>query len=171
MKEQVFPIYKLNMNIINILQKCKSVNIQNLLNNGLNHQIQLIDNDSKITDVAEIKGTNCSARIILSIAYCQYLWLICDISLKKIDYFILKENLNEYGGNIEDAKCFMESLIRCHNLYKDKHESGDIAFEDYLLYLSRILSLLKDDHFDKNDVIKLKNRRYTVAGHDICFTM
>lgn len=91
MEHNKYPIHTLNANITAILSKIITADIPGCINNGLSNEIRFIDECSYITCPAEIvpSGLNGECYVKLSSAYCQFLWLLCDITLKTIDCNII----------------------------------------------------------------------------------
>lgn len=80
-----FSILALNSNIPQIIKKIISAGILDNIKEGLNNEIRLIDQDCPISDVARIVKFPMDGKsyVSLSAAYCQYLWLMCSIIIKK----------------------------------------------------------------------------------------
>ena len=89
----LFPVLALNSNITQLIKKIPSAGISENIKEGLNNDINFINQDSPISDVAQIvkfpmDGT---CRVSLSAAYCQYLWLMCAIIIREIDLSVVIE--------------------------------------------------------------------------------
>lgn len=154
MKQQIFPVHALNANITRILSRITTVNIHECISNGLSNEIFLIDENSRITCPAEIIYNKLEDKSIvkLSSAYCQYLWLTCDIALKSIDFNIILQECDKFGGNIEIfSNCIQQVLQMSKEEIQNlmKNNGHNINIDQYLDYLKRTPYLL--------DVEQLKN--------------
>lgn len=149
-----FPIHKLNSNINKILQTIITANIPGCISNGLSNVIYFIDEATCITCPAEIIEDKLTGKFIvkLSVAYCQYLWLLCDIALKTIDSEIIIQECNKHGINKETYKSFVNNLLQLSkieffNILKIKMEN--INHEQYYDYLKRSLSIIDNEKLSK----------------------
>lgn len=143
MEHNKYPIYTLNANITKILNKIITADIPGCINNGLSNEIRFIDECSYITCPAEIvsSGPNGECYVKLSSAYCQFLWLLCDITLKTIDCNIILQECEKSGITLEDFSAGAEQI-----LYSPKDEvrksiqskCPDINVDQYLDYLKRL---------------------------------
>lgn len=148
----MYPIKKLNSNITKILHKIISADIVGNIRNGLKNEIIF---DDKWYDCAYISPCG---RVHLSSAYCQYLWLIIDVALKKIDYEIIQENCKKQGIDVADYKVKTKNAIENKARFSDalknfkQHNStvGDVDADALFGYLNKIFPLLdEDDLFNK----------------------
>lgn len=154
MEKIIYPIHKLDGNITAILQTIISADIQGCINKGLSNEIQFIDEGTSITCPAKIvpdKLNDCY-YVQLSAAYCQYLWLLCDIALKSIDLDIILQECKKIGGNIEDYKT---SVYKILDLPKEelsdllKTYGKEIHFDQFYDYLKRSLSIIDTERTTK----------------------
>ena len=91
--EKFYPVQKLNENINLIFKKIVSSDISGNIESGLEKEIRLKDIEEHISDVASIVRDPLTGKdvVTLSVAYCQFFWLIADISLKTLDRLIIEE--------------------------------------------------------------------------------
>lgn len=140
MEHNKYPIHTLNANITAILSKIITADIPGCINNGLSNEIRFIDECSYITCPAEIvpSGLNGECYVKLSSAYCQFLWLLCDITLKTIDCNIILQECEKSGITIEDFNAEVKQIL---NLPKDEVRKliqlkyPNINIDQYLDYL------------------------------------
>ena len=103
-----YPISKLYGNITLDLKKYPSAAIPESIRNGLDNPITITDQGGVITDTAGINDYiryDDQARrfyVELSEAYCQFLWLLCDIAIRSIDYKIAVNECIKNGKTIGD---------------------------------------------------------------------
>lgn len=155
MEHNKYPIHALNTNITSILSKIITANIPECINNGLSNEIRFIDECSYITCPAEIvpSGPNGECYVRLSSAYCQYLWLLCDITLKTIDYNIILQECEKSAITLEDFRALVEQILNydkdeVRKLIQSKYPSINIdLYLDYLESTSAITQTinLKDE--------------------------
>ena len=143
----IYPIQTLNPNINAILREIKSADIVGNIQKGLKNEIEF--NDSFFGDVAHISD---NGQVYLSSAYCQYLWLVIDVSLKKIDYKNIQECCKSQNIDIAEYKKQTEYLLNYKdnfdNTFKmfDSKVDTDAIFE----YLKRIVQLLDQNNLTSN---------------------
>ena len=102
-----FPVHKLNSEITEKISKIRSSQIPEQIQKGLQNEIMWVDLLGKITTVAELDSLN---RVKLSSAYCQFLWIICDIAIKTYDANVLELELAKETEEIKDALIKMVKL-------------------------------------------------------------
>ena len=120
----------------------------------MSNEIHFIDEYTSITCPAKIvpDKLNGGCYVQLSAAYCQYLWLVCDIALKTIDCDIILQECKKIGGNIEDYKSSVNEILQYpkEKLLNLLQMSGyDIDLDQYYDYLKRSISII--------DIEKLTN--------------
>lgn len=99
-----FPVLSLNKNITKYLMEISGPDIEENLKKGLKNQIKFselrssIDNPAEIYRIDVFDGNNCEVE--LSAAFCQYVWLLCDIVLKIADRQILAFGAKSRGMNL-----------------------------------------------------------------------
>lgn len=149
-----FPILALNHNIIQFIKKIPSADILDNIKEGLNNEIRFIDQDCPISDVARIVKFPMDGKsyVSLSAAYCQYLWLMCSIIIKKIDLYVIIEECKRCGISLEH---FLEGSRQLVNLPIEQvskeipSEYNGVDIEQYIDYLRRIPELLNNTELDK----------------------
>lgn len=152
----MYPIHRLNYNITRIFRDIVSADIEGDINKGLQNEIHFIDEDSHITDVARITGNRLdnTCQVSLSSAYCQFLWLICDIFLKEIDFNIIKEEclkakipLNEYKEYLSRYLASPQARIGIKLQLTPYPNINPDSFYDYL---QRMVSLIDEKEFHQH---------------------
>ena len=154
MEQKIYPVHKLDANITAILQTIITADIPGCISKGLSNEIHFIDEYTSITCPAKIvpDKLNGGCYVQLSAAYCQYLWLVCDIALKTIDCDIILQECKKIGGNIEDYKSSVNEILQYpkEKLLNLLQMSGyDIDLDQYYDYLKRSISII--------DIEKLTN--------------
>lgn len=161
MKDTIFPINNLNINITSILKRIVSANIHDEISKGLNNSINLIDEGSSISDCAYISydDTRKNATVTLSSAFCQLVWLIDDIGLKYIDANTIRLSCKEFGIDNSEYTKITQYIVNhvSNDSFRAEVESEcaklHIQFNDYINFLKNTLQLL-----DYDDLIKqIKN--------------
>lgn len=151
-----FPVQRLFPNITRDLGKYTSAGIPDSISKGLDNNITILDLGSKCSDVAEVApylidgSLETGYSVSLSAAYCQYLWIICDVAIRSIDYLNTihiasmsgksKDKLiidNEMALSMSD-----EDLTSLMELYKAQ---GSV--KQFRVQTERINELLKDEKF------------------------
>lgn len=100
----MFPVQRLFPNITNDFRKYTSIHISDAIANGLKNEITIVDQDSSKSTCAKIRALEGDSgryehfEVILSAAFSQYVWIICDILLRSADYFIMAESSKPFGG-------------------------------------------------------------------------
>ena len=157
----LFPVLALNSNITQLIKKIPSAGISENIKEGLNNDINFINQDSPISDVAQIvkfpmDGT---CRVSLSAAYCQYLWLMCAIIIREIDLSVVIEGCKRCGITLEQ---FIEGSKQAVSLSQEQvsqqipSEYKGINIEQYIDYLKRIPELLNITEFCRQQEYYIK---------------
>lgn len=153
--DKKYSIHELDANITNILGKIVSADILGNIKNGLCNEIEFKDEGSHITDVAEIVSNNSiikngtKAYVKLSVAYCQFLWLIDDIALKTIDFKIIQEECNRCGIDMQTYKESSQYIIDHPSILNElSSHFWDIDMSQYYEYLKRSVKLLDENFYD-----------------------
>ena len=113
--QSLFPVQALNRNITEILKKITSAGILENVNKGLNNNIEFIDVGKAISNVAEINPIN--KKVIISAAYCQYLWLMCSITIMEFDREVITKACEHSGISL---KQFLEDTMSIINKPKEQ---------------------------------------------------
>ena len=109
----MFPVQRLYPNITSDFKKYSSIFISDAIAKGLRNEITIVDQESSTSTYARIvayqndSGNYEDYEVILSAAFSQYVWIICDVLLRSADYFTMIETSNQFGGVeylIEDNK-------------------------------------------------------------------
>lgn len=152
-EQNKYPIHALNANITKILSKIITADIPNCIIKGLSNEIHFIDECTCVTCPAEIlsSGPNKECYVKLSSAYCQFLWLLCDIALKTIDYNIILRECEKNGIPLEGFRAGVEAIL---HLPKDEVEKL-IRLKDPNINIDRFMDYLKRTP-DITQVSKLK---------------
>lgn len=158
--DKYYPIQRLNTNITKYLKKIISADILGNINSGLDNEIQLIDQESHITDVASI-GTNPLTNknaVRLSTAYCQYFWFISDIALEILDRTIIERacyeaniSMNVFRELTKEFKKLPLSLLKSEiSKYKAATEQFDTyTTEQFIAYYESVSEILSDDFWER----------------------
>lgn len=161
----MFPVQRLFPNITADLRKYASIHIPDAFAKGLINEVNVIDQECGCTNYSFIKAAQNSDgtfnyEVTLSAAFCQVIWILCDILLRSSDYFTMKEIAEKSGGiealikentdciqipddelikmfpsiikNPADAKKFRNQLIRSNKLLQNKHLMKDLESELHL---------------------------------------
>lgn len=152
MSEFLFPVHSLNNNISNFLSKVKSAKIYESITSGMQNEVNLIDKNCKLSDIAFIEtlgdGTN---NVTISSAFCQYFWLLCDITLKILDRRIIQGACVDFHRSILNFKYSVEQTLSIprSKLSQMFPVNYQIDVNRYLDYLHIVPELLDDDFWDK----------------------
>ena len=152
-----YPIERVISKVSEDLRKYPSPAIYKIISSGkLNNEIKKIDIAGRISNVAEVIAYNNSDTlemeyyVVLSMAYCQYLWILCDISLRTLDYLIYVSEVAKLGMDLEEfVRCNDELVNRRGEELIELLSSHGIDPEKFRLQAERINPLLKDDKFHK----------------------
>ena len=151
MEKLKFPVHKLNDNISRLLSQVKSAQIPKQIQDGLRNEIKWEDCNGKITDIAYL---DCSNRVHLSSAYCQFLWIICNIAIKTYDAIVFELELEAENPEIRDR------IIEGLNDYNKKGEEYDTIREIYPL--NKVL----EETFEEFKIAS-KIKQYEVSESDM----
>lgn len=160
MESKLFPVQALNKNITDILKSIISADIQNCVKLGLSNEVSFIDVGTNITCPAKIipDYTTRGCKVELSAAYCQYLWLTCDIALKSIDVSIIKQECDKEKLNLEEFKKITEQIqqIPIEKVRKlIQQNNPQIDADKYLAYICRMKDLLNEEELSNQ--LKIEN--------------
>lgn len=110
--EKFYPVQKLNENINLVFKKIVSSDISGNIESGLENEIRLIDTEEHISDVASIVRDPLTGKdiVTLSVAYCQFFWLIADVSLKTLDRLIIEESCAAVRCAIKQFRQCIENI-------------------------------------------------------------
>lgn len=153
MEEVLYPVLSLNTNITAFLKKVISADIFGCVKTGLKNDIDLTDKGTHITSVASIEKCDegVSSQVKLSSAYCQYLWLLCDVVLKILDRRVITAACIYYGISLE---AFLQSVEETNKKTKEQvlpfiPDFFKPDIERYLAYLKIVPELLADDFWTR----------------------
>lgn len=108
------PILKLNDAITKEIAKIKSLDIQSSVINGLNPEIQIVDENgcssTTVAYITDLGNTFSETRycVKMSATYAQFLWLLCDIAFRINDSISIQNDFNQF--NEYDKKIFISHL-------------------------------------------------------------
>lgn len=100
----MFPAQRLYPNITLDFKKYSSIFISEAIANGLRNEITIVDQESSTSTFAKIVAHKNNDdnyndyEVILSAAFSQYIWIICDVLLRSADYFTIVETSDQFGG-------------------------------------------------------------------------
>ncbi len=146
MELRIYPIHRLNPNITLILSKVSSIDIRDCLDKGLSNDIFFVEDGSNVKEVSEIipSGIDGKCYVRLSSAYCQYLWLICNLALKTIDLANVCQVCREFGISLADYNNIVGTVL---DIPKEELQimlesnAQDIDAERFIGFLDRITHL------------------------------
>lgn len=108
-----FPINKLNRNITHLMNEMITADIKKSVLDGLINEINLVDTRSSIqTNASIVKLPDGRYKVSLSLAFCQYVWLVCSIAIKTIDYETILNICSEKNINIKKYKEYIAALTK-----------------------------------------------------------
>jgi hypothetical protein len=156
--QSLFPVQALNRNITEILKKITSADILGNVNKGLNNNISFIDVGKAISNVAEINPIN--NKVIISAAYCQYLWLMCSITIMEIDREVIIKACEQYRISLAQ---FIEGTILIVNKSKEQIKKElqlmgyhNVDVEKYIGYLKITPELLNNEEYSRRQESYIK---------------
>lgn len=153
--KKFYPVQKLNKNITLILKKIVSSDVCGNIESGLENEIRLIDIEEHITDVASIVRNPLTGKdvVTLSVAYCQFFWLIADVSLKTLDRLIIEESSTAAGCTIQQFRQCIENINTKQSDFQhfDWTQYVNIDVNKYLSYLQTVPEILVDDFWEQMD--------------------
>lgn len=156
-----FPVIALNGNITQIIQRIPSADISENIKKGLSNEICFIDQNRPISDVAKIVKylTDGKNQVSLSVAYCQYLWIMCSIIIREIDLSAIREGCKQSGITLEQ---FIKGSKQAVSLSQEQlsqqipSEYKGINIEQYIDNLKRNLELLDEKDFNSKQQTYIK---------------
>ncbi len=153
-----FPVHSLDVNIAKILSSIASVELLGNIPKDLNNKIRFFDEGEHISYVAKISKDIitglCTTR--LSIAYCQFLWLISNVSLKNTDFSIILEECKAENKSITDFKNVIDiALSESSSQLSQRLAPLGIPIDSYLDYLTSVKDLLVCNGFQKQQQLQL----------------
>lgn len=153
--EKFYPVQKLNTNITLSFKKIISSDIYSNIESGLENEIRLKDIEEHISDVASIVREPLTGKdvVTLSVAYCQFFWLIADVSLKTLDRLIIEESSTAAGCTIQQFRQCIENINtkQSDSQYIDWTQYVNIDVNKYLSYLQTVPEFLVDDFWKQMD--------------------
>lgn len=153
--EKFYPVQKLNTNITLSFKKIISSDIYSNIESGLENEIRLKDIEEHISDVASIVRDPLTGKdvVTLSVAYCQFFWLIADVSLKTLDRLIIEESSTAAGCTIQQFRQCIENINTKQGdpQYIDWTQYVNIDVNKYLSYLQTVPEILVDDFWKQMD--------------------
>ena len=151
--KMTYPVNKLNRNITHFLNDVVSADILGSVGTGLKSQIELIDDGDHITDFASIvyNSLDKTSSVRLSMAYGQFLWLLCDVALKILDRNVIVDECAKNGISLQT---FLESTIHARQMTESQitpylPPSAHVSCQGYMSYLALVPQLLADDFWQK----------------------
>lgn len=148
-----YPVNRLNHNITQFLSDVISADIFGSVETGLKNEIELIDDGGHITDFASISHhslTNTSS-VRLSMAYAQYLWLLCDVAFKILDHNVIVSECAKDGKSLQT---FLESTYQLRKMTEAQIAPylppiAHVSYQRYVEYLALVPQLLSDDFWTR----------------------
>ncbi len=153
-----FPVHSLDVNIAKILSSIASVELLGNIPKDLNNKIRFFDEGEHISYVAKISKDIitglCTTR--LSIAYCQFLWLISNVSLKNTEFSIILEECKAENKSITDFKNVIDiELSESPSQLSQRLAPFGIPIDSYLDNLTNVKALLACNGFQKQQQLQL----------------
>lgn len=128
-----FPVFRLNDAITEAISKIISIDIKNGIATGLDSEIYFVDEQGPITTVAEIKEYHDKTRhVVISEAYAQFLWLMCDIAFRIHDSAVIQAEFEQLS--VEEQKEFISHL--CDNNEESRYIKEMFCWKSVLKYCS-----------------------------------
>lgn len=148
-----YPVNKLNRNITHFLNDVVSADILGSIQTGLKSQIELIDDGEHITDFASIgyNSLDNTSSVRLSMAYGQFLWLLCDVAFKILDRNVIVSECAKDGLSLQT---FLDSTYQARKMTEAQIAPylppvAHVSYQRYMAYLSLVPQLLSDDFWQK----------------------
>lgn len=151
--ECIFPVKSLFGNITQDMMTYVSANARGAINNNLIPRINIFDNDCKCTGVACIDtlynaDNELYYQVSISGAFAQFLWIICDITIKSHDLFVTLQEFKLMGIHRESIPDINEQAAalsdeQIKELFKQ--QNIDVAPNAFRSYIIRINELLRSD--------------------------
>lgn len=172
--ERLFPVQALNQNITHILEKISSADILGNIDKGLCSEIRLIDKGTPITDVSNIVKYTLEneVHVTISAAYCQFLWLLSCIVIRKIDFNVIKETCSQSNMSLEQFAITSKRIVdlpREQLLKEIPKEFHGTNIEQYVDYLRRSSELLDVSQFQKQQKEYFELLRELIGVKDFNF--
>ena len=131
MDMRYFPVFRLNDAITEVMDKIISIDIKNGIENGLDPEIHFVDEQGPITTVAEIKeDLDKTYHVVISEAYAQFLWLMCDIAFRIHESIAIRTEFKQ--SNAEEQKMFISHL--CDDNEESRYMKELFCLESVLKY-------------------------------------
>lgn len=145
-----FPVLSLLGNITQDMMKYASANIRDAISKDLDPVIEVIEKNSKCTDVGGIKAY-CTPnnerryKVYISAAFAQLLWIISDVTIKAHDYHINMREFEKFGVAKEDIIKINEeaALLSDEKIIEQlKGIKKDFNLSSFRSYIYRINELI-----------------------------
>ncbi len=130
-----FPIITLHERINEVLGKIISIDILQNIKSGVDSQVNIIDEEGKLTDIASIaqyylvNDPTPRWRVRVSAAFAQGLWLMCEAVLWTHDYTIVKSGFSQFSD---------QQLSMLH-AFSQSYRNSELSY---------VISLLSDEKVD-----------------------
>ena len=91
-------------NITKILSESMNLDARYHVEKGLEPKIRTFDEGAHVTDCAYVSKNSDTQKneVWISVAFCQFFWLICDVVLKYADIAIVREECLKTNRNLRD---------------------------------------------------------------------
>lgn len=153
---KTFPVHALDRNIESALKKIITADISGALERDkLESKIFFTDQVTSVKNVACIKPREGGrAQVSISSAYCQFLWLICFISITEIDFQIAEKMREEVGLSKEEFLKQIDQTLsqpreRIQGEIKERCSDEKLDPERYCAYLKCLAELYQEDYHKK----------------------
>lgn len=119
----MYPVQRLNGNFTNDLKKYSEKIIFDAFGSGLINEINLIDQDRTLSEFPHVGGNPAKGyTVTLSAAFCQFVWMIGDFTLRYLDYVMTMNVLNR-------TKTIKDQLIEANKIILQ--QSDELLVEMY----------------------------------------
>lgn len=170
-KMKEYSIKVLFGNITKLLHESESLDTEYYVQNGLDASIITFDEGVHASDSAYITRNPITKKneTRLSVAFCQFYWLICDIILKYADISIVKEECSKSNKHLRD---YYEEALHFKYLYENNKEITSIipngyCAKDFYDYLNKIIPLLDESQFNKKQKEELDLALSIITNEEI----
>lgn len=134
--QYIFPVERILYAVQEGLPKAQTVGLLRGFENGLQNEIELVDRDGAWTGVANISPTG---KVTLSVTFCQFLSLLCQISLIVHDSLAVEREVEKMTP-VKRDEYERELSVDCEMT----HYLRDIPdYESVVKYASRLIDIAK----------------------------
>ena len=144
-KKKIFPINRLHERVREKLSKIVTADILGNVNKGLRNELNLIDEETSMTDIARIDKNDLTGGtyVTISEAFMQYVWLLTDIAMKNIDLGIIQREFTKSGVDYRLYPLIVDTILSMpkEDVIRFSNPPEGFDINQYLDYLRRSKSL------------------------------